>query len=66
MSRPRATTIEKVERVDKLTRSGWGLLDACAEVGLDPQTWYRRGPRIHVDQGQALVDVLQALLRRVA
>jgi hypothetical protein len=60
-------TPEKLAEVDRLTRTGWTVVAACAHVGLDPQTWYRRRrPEIERDQAQAVLDVVAALRQRVA
>jgi hypothetical protein len=63
---PRPTTLDKVAQVDQLTRSGWCVLDACYQAGLDPQTWYRHSPRPDVDQLDGLLDVLTALAGKAA
>jgi hypothetical protein len=66
-ARPRATTIQKLDRVDSLTRSGVSVADACYTVGLDPQTWYRRRPpEVELDQAQAVLELLRALTRKAA
>ena len=64
--RPRAATLDKVAQVDRLTRQGWPVLDACYQVGLDTQTWYRHGPRTTVDPLDGLLDVLAKLAGKAA
>lgn len=60
------STKAKIAQVDELTRGGWGLIEACAHVGLDVPTWYRHGPRPTVDPLDGLVDVLAALAGKAA
>ena len=63
---PRPATLEKIRRVDELTRNEWGVVEACAQEGLDVPTYYRHSPRRDVDPIEGLVDVLTALAGKAA
>jgi hypothetical protein len=63
---PLPATRDKIAQVDTLTRTGWGLVEACAQVGLDVPTWYRHTPNRDVDQLDGLLDVLAALAGKAA